>query len=293
MVDLLVTAIMRGSIYSLMSVGLSLVFGVMNVANFAHGELYMVGAYFSYFAFRVFGLGPISSMVFGAAAAFVLGIILEKAMFTPLRKRSSKNWLMNTFLLTLGISLVLKNGFKIMWGNEYRGITAYYAGRISIGSMSVTIDRIVAVVVAVAAITALMLFLGRTRTGRAIRAVSMDSTGASICGVSLSRIYTLTFALSCSMAALAGGCLLAITPAYPDVGTSPLYKSWFVLILVGMGNVGGSIVGGLIVGILETASVYLLGSEWQDVFSLSIIILILLIKPNGIFGKKGVKSAAE
>lgn len=293
MADLLVTAILRGGIYALMALGLSLVFGVMNIANFAHGEFYMLGAYFSYFALMVFGWNPIVSILFATVAAFVVGAILEKLLFYPLRLRNKSNWLMNTFLLTLGMSLILQNGAKLLWGSTYRGITSYFGGATNLGTMAVSNDRIFGFFVAVLAIAVFVLFLNKTKQGRAIRAVSMDETGASLCGVKLKTVFTLTFALSCAMGALAGACLLSISPAFPTIGTSPLMKSWFVLILVGMGNLGASIVGGLIVGVLETASFAWLGSGWQDVFSLVIIIIILLIKPNGIFGKKGVKSAAE
>lgn len=291
--DVVVTAILRGGLYSLMAIGLSLVFGVMNIANFAHGEFYMLGAYFAFFAFSLFGLGPVASIILAAVLAFIVGAVTEKLLFYPLRLRSKKNWLMNTFLLTLGVSIILQNGVNMIWGSEYRGITEYWPGNIKIPGMAVSNDRMVGFLIAVAAIAVFVFFLNKTRTGRAIRAVSQDETGASLVGINLNNIHTLTFALSCSLAALAGACLLSITPAYPTMGINPLYKSWFVLILVGMGNVGASIVGGLIVGFLETISYVQFGAGWQDVISLLVIILILLIKPNGIFGKKGVKSAVE
>lgn len=292
--DVLATAILRGGIYALMAVGLSLVFGVMNIANFAHGEFYMMGAYFSYFAYSVFGLGPITSILVAGILAFFLGAIIERGFFHPLRKRSKKNWLMNTFLLTLGISIIMQNTVRMVWGPKYRGVTQFWSGRISLfTSMEVATDRVVGFIIAMTAITLLWYFLNHTRTGRAIRAVSQDETGASLMGVDLNRIHTLTFSLSCMLAAIAGACLLSINPAFPTMGTNPLYKSWFVLILVGMGNIWGSIYGGLIVGLLETVSYYRFGAGWQDVISLVIIILILLLKPSGLFAKKGVKSALE
>ncbi len=291
--DILVTAVLRGGIYALMALGLSLVFGVMNIANFAHGEFYMLGAYFAYFSFTTFKLGVIPSVLIAALLAFAVGVIVERGLFYPLRKRSKKNWLMNTFLLTLGVSIILQNGAKLMWGSRYRGVTSYFGGTISVGTMQIPNDRIFAFAVACIAIAIFVLFLNKTKLGRAIRSVSMDETGASLVGVNLNMIHTLTFGLSCMLAALAGACLLPLTPAFPVMGINPLYKSWFVLILVGMGNLGASIVGGLIVGLLETISYFQFGAGWQDVISLAVIIVILLVKPNGIFGKKGVKSAAE
>lgn len=293
--DVIMTAILRGGLYSLMAVGLSLVFGVMNIANFAHGEFYMIGAYFAFFAFAEFGMNPIVSIVVAGFLAFLVGAIVERGLFYPLRQRSKQNWLMNTFLLTLGISIIMQNGVKMIWGSTYRGIPAFWPGRLQLGGsgMEISYDRVVGFIIAVLAIATLVFFLNKTRTGRAIRSVSQDETGACLVGVDLKTIHTLTFALSCMLAAIAGACLLSISPAYPTMGVNPLYKSWFVLILVGMGNVGASIIGGLIVGLLETIAYFQFGAGWQDVISLVVIILILLFKPNGIFGKKGVKSAVE
>ena len=292
--DMLVTAILRGGLYALMAVGLSLVFGVMNIANFAHGELYMLGAYFAYFSHTTLKLGPVMSILTAGILTFVVGAGLEKAFFYPLRQRSKGQWLMNSFLVTLGIAIILQNTAKLVWGSTYRGITQYWPGRVDwISSMSISMDRVVGFVIAVIAIAALVLFLNKTRIGRAIRAVSQDETGASLVGIDRDFIQTLTFALSAGLAAIAGACLLSINPAYPMMGVQPLYKSWFVLILVGMGNLGGSIAGGLLVGLLETVTYTYFGGGWQDVISLSVIIMILLFKPSGLFGMKGVKSAVE
>lgn len=289
----MVLAVIRGGMYSLMAAGLSLVFGVMNVANFAHGELYMVGTYFAYFASVTFGLNPILSILVAAVVGFALGAFVEKVLFSPLRSRSGKNWLMNTFLMTLGLSLILKNGVKLIWGNTYRGFTSYYPGVFKIGGLAIADDRLAALAIAIIVITAMMLFLNYTKFGRGIRAASMDPTGASLVGINLKSIYVVTFGLSCAFTAMSGAALLTLTPAYPDNGMTALYASWVVLILVGMGNVGGSIVGGVIVGVLESLCIQYLGAAWQNVFTLSIVIVLLLIKPNGLFGKKGVKSAVE
>lgn len=294
MFNFLVTGVLRGGLYALMAVGLSLVFGVMNIPNFAHGEFYMLGAYFAYFAFANFHLGPIQSIVIAAIGTFIIGVLTEKSLFFPLRKRSKDQWLMNTFLVTLGLSIILQNIIKILVGDKYRGITQYWPGNIAISStMKISNDRVVGFVLSMLVIGLFWLFLTKTKTGRAIRAVSQSETGASLVGVNLNNIHTLTFALSSLLAGAAGAILLSITPAYPFMGIQPLYKSWFVLILVGMGNVGASIFGGLIVGLLETFSYTKFGAGWQDVISLAIIILILIFKPRGIFARKGVKSAVE
>jgi branched-chain amino acid transport system permease protein len=291
--DFIVTVILRGGIYALMAVGLSLVFGVMNIPSFSHGEHYMLGAYFAYFAYAKFGMSPLLAIAVAAVLSFVFGAVIELVVFAPLRRRNKKNWQMGSFIVTLGISFILMSGARILWGSNTRGVTEFFPGKVYFGTFGMANDRIVGFAIAVFAIIAFMLFLKYSRLGCAIRAVSMDETGASLTGVNLGFVYTLTFALSCMLAGIAGACLLSILPATPGMGLNPLYKSWFILILIGMGNIGGCIVGGLIVSLLETIAIYTLGIGWQDLMSLSIIILILLFKPNGIFGKKGVKTINE
>jgi branched-chain amino acid transport system permease protein len=293
-INMLITGILRGGLYALMAVGLALVFGVMNIPNFAHGEFYMLGAYFAYFAYVNLGLSPIPSFIVAALGTFLVGVFVEKTLFYNLRKRSKKMWVMNTFLLTLGLSIIMQSGAKMLWGNTFRGITQFWQGTLALGSgLEISYDRAVGFGVAMATILIFWFFLSKTQMGRAIRAVSMDEAGASLVGIDLNKIHTLTFALSCLLAGMAGAILLSITPAYPTMGIQPLFKSWFVLILVGMGNIGASVWGGFIVGLLETVSFVKFGAGWQDVISLVIIILILIFMPRGLFAKKGVKSVSE
>ncbi|MEW6114686.1 MAG: branched-chain amino acid ABC transporter permease [Thermodesulfobacteriota bacterium] len=284
--DLVIMATVRGGLYSLMAVGLSLGLGVANISNFAHGEFYMLGAYFAYFGYTILHLGPLGGLVGAALGGLIVGVLVEKGLLSPLRNRSGADWIMNTFLLTLGLSIILQNSAKLFWGARYRGVTQLWAGSVRLlSTMEIPVDRVLSSVIAFGAIGGFWLFLTRTQPGRAVRAVAQDQTGAMLVGIDLKRIYMITFAASCALAALAGGSLISLTPAYPTVGLTPLYKSWFVLILIGMGTVGGCVVGGLVVAVLETVSYYFLGAGWQDAVSLSLIVLILLLKPTGIFGK--------
>jgi branched-chain amino acid transport system permease protein len=288
--NLLVTGLLRGGLYALMAIGLALVFGVMNICHFAHGEFYVIGAYAAYFAYAVYGLNPILAIVIAMLISFLAGMIAEKIFLLPLRRRSKSDWIMNSFLLTAGLSVVLQSLFKIGWGVRYRGITQYWDFTLKVGSMTIAGDRVVAFVIAMAAIIGFWLFLKHTRIGRAIRAVSQDERGAMLIGVNLDRIHSLTFALGSMLAGLGGASLLSLTPAYPYAGNKPLISSWFVVTIVGLGNVGGSIVGGFIVGLFESFSYSYLGQGWQDVASLALLIILLLVKPSGLFGTavKGV-----
>ena len=291
--NLFVTGTLRGGLYALMAVGLALIMGVINVNSFMHGELYMVGAYAGWLAFVILGVDPILAIFFAALASFLLGILMERAFFHPLRKRSGEEWLFNAYLVTVGLSFVLQNIALAAFKPVFRGVPNYWKGSIQLSpSMGISIDRMMSFLIAVATIGAFWVFLRRTKTGMAIRAVAEDARGAMLVGIELNRIYTLSFGLSSMLAGVAGAGLLSIIPAYPTMGTAPLAKSWYVVILAGLGNVRGAIIGGFIVGMLESISYYALGSGWQDVVSVVILILILLVKPSGLFGTE-VKGILE
>jgi len=289
--ELFVSGMLRGGLYALMAVGLALVFGVMNIAQFAHGEFYMVGAYAAFFAVGILGLNPILAILFGFLATFLVGVLIERVAFLPLRRRSREDWVMNAFLLTVGVSFAVQNGALAIFGPSYRGIVEYWKGIAHItADLYVSYDRIGSFLIAVGAIVGLWLFLARSRVGRAIRAVSQDERGATLVGINLSRIHALTFGLSTGLAGLAGAGLLSLTQAFPSVGYRPLVMSWFVVMLVGLGNIPGSVVGGFIVGMLEAGSYFFLGAGWQDVLTAGVLIVLLVVKPSGLFGAevKGV-----
>lgn len=297
--------IVTGGMWALLAAGLALVFGVMNIPHFAHGESFMVGAYVGYFIFSPLNaylkenpnpflsavaplLGVLAALIVGA----VLGAVLERLIFAPLRKRTKAGWVMNTFLLTVGLSFVLTNGVTLTLGPNFRGIPRYYdMDPIEFLGMRLAVDRIVAFAIAIVTILALTIFMQRTRTGRAIRAVAQDETGAELVGINLGYIHTLTFSLATAMAAMAGAALLFMFQAYPTVGLKPLYFAWYVVMLVGLGNVYGAVVGGFIVALLQTATQQFIGIAWEDVVPTVVMILILILIPSGIFGSevKGIQ----
>jgi branched-chain amino acid transport system permease protein len=289
---LLVSGLLRGGMYALMAVGLALVFGVMNICHFAHGEYYVIGAYAAYFAYVTLGLNPILAILVASAASFVAGVLTDKLLFYPLRKFAKGDWVMNAFLLTAGLSVVLQNSFRLIFGMKNQGITQYWSASFKLLGMTISGDRAVAFGIALAAIAGLWFFLHQTRLGRAIRAVSQDERGAMLAGIDLDWIQTLTFGLGSMLAGLSGACLLSLSPAYPLAGNKPLIASWFVVTIVGLGNVEGAIVGGFIVGLFESFSYFLLGQGWQELASLMLLMAILLFKPTGLFGTQ-IKSVWE
>ena len=199
---------------------------------------------------------------------------------------------MNTFLLTVGIAFVMINGTVLLLGPNYRGIPRYWdIPPVIIFGARTAADRLVAFGLSIITLAMFWYFMRQTRTGRAIRAVAQDETGAQLVGIDLNFIHTLTFALATAMAAMAGASLLFLFQAYPTVGLKPLYFSWFVVMLVGLGNVAGAFVGGFLVALLQTATQQFIGIAWEDVVPTLVMILVLLIAPSGIFGSevKGIQ----
>jgi len=300
---ILINTVVTGGMWALMAAGLSLVFGVMNVVNFAHGELFMIGTLAAYFVFTPLSkavaqssevlviLAPFIAIFASLVAGALLGVVMELLVFRQLRKRTSEQWVMNAFLLTVGISVIIINGVQLIWGTNFKGITRYWdLPPITFGDVSVSVDRAVAFGLAMVTMAVFWVFLRRTRTGRAIRAVSQDENGARMVGINLNGIQVLTMSLSSALAALAGGSLLFLFPSYPTVGLKPLYIAWYVVIIAGLGNVAGALVGGFIVALLNTLTSYYVGVGWEDVIPTAFIMLILLVKPSGLFGSevKGV-----
>jgi branched-chain amino acid transport system permease protein len=300
-----INSIVTGGMWALLAVGLALVFGVMNVPHFAHGESFMVGAYVAYFVFSpihqslqenpnafLAAIAPFLAMLVAGVAGLILGVILERLLFYPLRVRTKSGWVMNAFLLTVGISFIMTNGTTLTLGPNFRGIPRYWdVEPLEFLGVRVAVDRIVAFFIAIASIAALWFFLRRTRTGRAIRAVSQDETGAQMMGINLNFVYPLTFALATALAAISGASLLFMFQAYPTVGLKPLYFAWYVVMMAGLGNVVGAIVGGFIVAVLQTATQQFVGIAWEDVIPTAVMIIVLLVVPSGIFGSevKGVQ----
>jgi branched-chain amino acid transport system permease protein len=300
----LVNVFVTGGMWALLAVGLALVFGVMNIVNFAHGESFMIGAYVGFYVFSPIHdylaghpnhtlslAAPLIGIAAASLAGVVLGAVTERLVLAPLRRRTKEGWIMNTFLLTAGVSFILVNSATIIMTANFKGVANYFDIRpVRILGVRISADRLATLLVAIIIIVAISWFLKWTRTGRAIRAVSQDETGAQMAGINLNFIHTLTYALSTAMAAAAGASLLFIFQAYPTVGHDPNFFAWYVVMLVGLGNVYGAVVGGFIVALLQAATQEYIGIAWADVIPTAVMILILIVVPSGIFGSvvKGI-----
>ena len=297
---ILVNTAITGGMLALVAVGLALLLGVMNVASFVHGEYFMIGTLVAYYVFTPIQsylntnpspfltvVAPLIAILAAAGAGAAAGALTEIMVFAPMRRRSRENWVMNSFLLTVGLAVLLINGHLLIFGADFKGIVRYWPGApFTIIDVFMSRDRLYAFLLSITVILAFWIFMKTTRTGRAIRAVSQDETGALMVGINLSGILIFTMALGCSLAAVAGGSLLFLYPSYPTVGLEALYMAWFIVILVGLGNIIGALIGGFMVALLKVVTVEYIGAGWDFVVPTALIILVLIFKPSGIFGSE-------
>ena len=297
---ILVNTVITGGMWALMAIGLSLLFSVMNIAGFAHGEYFMAGSLTAYFvslpinnyimehpeSFMAY-IGPLIAIAAGTLMCAFLGVLTERLVFKQLRMRNREGWLLNCFLITIGLSVIFQNVHQLGFGANYKGILAYWDfPSVPLLGVYISMDRILAFFIAIVTMIGFYLFMMFSTAGKTIRAVSQDEDGARMVGISVDAVHIMTFALSCGLAGLAGASLLFMFPSYPTVGVMPLYNSWFIIILVGFGNVAGSIPGGFMIALFQVVTRSYFGEGWEAVVPVLLISLILIFKPSGIFATK-------
>jgi branched-chain amino acid transport system permease protein len=289
-VDLFANGLIIGSFYALMAVGLTLIFGILKVVNFAHGEFYMVGAYAYTLAALKLGTGPWIALPVALAAGALLGWLTERALMRPLYAGYSSWGLMRdeyAVVVTFALSLLLVNLVDKGIGPYPRlGPALVDVPRLALGPVMLSGQKLIATGVAVAMIGGLALGIRHTLWGRQIQAVAQNRLGASLAGIDTARASSLVFTLSGSLAALSGALLAPIINASPDVGAFPAIKSYVIVVLGGMGSMPGSIVASLALGVLETFGAVYLSYDYRDTFGLVILMGVLLVRPQGLFGEK-------
>lgn len=275
-----------GSNYVLIAAGFSLIWGVMNVLNLAHGEFFMLGTFSTYFVFTYLGGSPILSTIATLFMIFLIGMVFQKLTVEPLRRRKKTDYELSTIIMTIGISIFLQNLALIVFGPKYKGIPAYFDGIISLGPIIVSYDRLFILLAAFFLIGMLLLLLKYTRVGLAVRGVTDNPDGAALAGIPINRILYISFGLSTSLAGAAGALLIPLYNAYPTVGANVILLAFSIVIFGGLGSVKGAIYAGFLVGILESLAVLFISSSWKDVIVFLIVILVLTFRPRGLFGIK-------
>ncbi len=274
-----------GCIYILLATGLNLIFGVMKIVNFAHGEFLMIGAYITATIFFITGLNPYAIIILSMLALIGIGAIVERLCFRPILGTSK----LNEIFLSIGLIYIFTNSAAMIWGDEWQSIKSPYEGiTVPIGSLTVPLDYIIIIVTTAAILCGLYLFLRKTKTGREMRATSQNRKGAMLVGINVERMDILSFGIGCALAAAAGTLWVVSGQVFnPYMGSIPAVKAFAIIILGGLGSIPGAIIGGLIYGIAENGAAYFLGGVWKDAISFIILIIVLVIRPTGLFGESG------
>lgn len=279
----IVNGILIGSVYGLIAIGLTIIFGVMRVISLIHGDLIMLGMYLAYWFVTMVGGGEIPPLLIALPVFFLIGCIIFKSLVSPVAKAGGE---MGTLLITAGLSLAITNFVQLIWKADYRStpaqlvITSYSFAGISVSSALLFAFFTSAVLVAVVSI-----FLMFTETGRAIRATAQDQEAAMFMGVNIEKMMLVAFGIGVAMAGTAGVLLTPIFYVYPYVGFVYIVKAFVVVVLGGMGSIVGAALGGILLGVTEQLGTLFIAAGYKDAFGLIIFVVVLLFKPSGLFGR--------
>jgi branched-chain amino acid transport system permease protein len=275
-----------GGLYGLAAVGLALVFGVLRMLNVAHGELIMLGGYATFWLFTLWGTDPYVSLLVAGPLLFVLGAVLYEGLFGRLVRLHEESKIQLSILIGFGLALVLHAAAILAWTADDRAVTAAYAGRVlHAGPLVVPATRLAGLLVAFAALGALHLFLQRTDAGRAIRATAEDWEAAFLMGVPVGRVYRTAFALGSALAGIAGTLVVVSDAISPAIGLSWTLKALIVVVLAGLGSIFGTFVAGVLLGVAESAAAFALGGVFREVVGLVLFVAVLVLRPQGLFGR--------
>ncbi|MGB6067162.1 MAG: branched-chain amino acid ABC transporter permease [Desulfomonilaceae bacterium] len=274
--------IMLGSTYAIVALGLTLVFGILNVPNFAHGHLYMLGAYISFFLMNLYGFGYWTALIASMMLLAAVGMVIERLVFRPLQGKPH----INSFISAIGALMILETGVITLWGPQGQRIDIPYPGSVDVLGITMTYQRLLVIGAAIVLIVLLQILIKKTTPGTTIEAVAQNREGAMLVGINVNRVFSLTFAISAATAA-AAACLVApIFMISPTMGALLGMKAFIIVILGGLGSIPGAILGGYMLGLIETLGGGYLSAAYKDVYAFGALILILAIRPTGLFGRE-------
>jgi branched-chain amino acid transport system permease protein len=283
----LVFGILVGALYGLAAVGLALVFGVTKFLNVAHGELLMLGGYASFWLFNLWHVDPFLSLPLAIVSLLVVGAVLYKLLFGRMVKLAEGAKIQNTLLVGFGLGLILQNLALRFFTADTRSITTAYSGAVwTILGVRLPVVRVASMGIAFVLIVALQLFLRRTYTGKALRATVENWEAATLMGIDIQRVYLLSFVMGAALAGVAGALVSVGYSIDPAMGMSWTLKSLVVMVLGGLGSFTGTFIGGLILGVTESATGYFLSLTYKEVVGLVLFLLVLVFRPQGLFGTK-------
>jgi len=278
----LINGIQIGSIYALVALGYSLVYGIVKLINFAHGEIIMVGSYAAFFMISKAGIHPIPAVLITVAFCALLGVSIEKLAYKPLRSAAR----ISLLITAIGISLFLQNLVQLIFTPNPRMFKNLFPGQAEIGDLSISVATIVTIGVSILMMLFLNILVNKTRMGKAMRAVSEDNQAAQLMGININNTISFTFALGSGLAAVASVLYCSsYSQISPTMGSLLGLKAFIAAVLGGIGSIPGAVVGGVIIGLVESFTKAYISSTLADAIVFSILIVVLLIKPSGIFGK--------
>jgi len=281
-IQLIINGLLLGGIYALISIGLTLIFGVVEIINFAHGEFLMLSMYGSYWLFQLYGVDPYVSLLMVIPTFFLIGWAVQRIIIQPIIDAPP----LNQIFATVGVSLVLQNVALFLWKADYRTVRTVYSGlSLKTAGLMISFPRLVAFFLALALIAGLLTFLKRTYTGKAIRAIAQQRRAAMLMGIDINRMYKVAFGIGIACVGAAGAMLIPIYYTFPTVGGLFVLIAFVVVILGGYNSLIGALVGGLIIGVVEAFSGFFLSPHLKEAVYFVIFILILLFRPTGLFGR--------
>jgi branched-chain amino acid transport system permease protein len=273
-----------GCIYVLLATGLNLIFGVMKLVNFAHGELLMIGAYMGFTVMTALAVNVYVAVFLSMGLTALIGIAVERLSFRRVLGAEK----LNEIFVSLGLILIFDNIAVLLWGDKSKRLISPFENMsIMLGEASIRVDWLIAILFVIVILVSLLFLIKKTKIGMAMRATSQKGQTSMLMGINIEYIYIFTFALGAALAGAAGVLYGIIFPFNPYIGSLPTIKAFAIIILGGLGSVPGAIVGGLLYGIAEQTAAITLGSIWRDAVAFSVLIIVLVLRPEGLFGKRG------
>ncbi len=284
-----INGILIGSIYGLTALGLTVIFGVLKVINFAHGSLLMVGMYVAYWAVTLTGIHPYLALIIVAPVMYLFGYYMQDIIIKPIFKAEKDvREPITVIIVTTGVWYVLDNLSLLIFGPQYRTIqdNPLRGKMFEVGGMMLSVPKFGGFVIAVLTAVAVYWFFQKTRMGRAIRATSLDRESASLMGINQYRIYNVAFGIGTAIAGIAGVTLVPFYNVFPSVGVLFDIKGFIIVVLGGLGSIGGALLGGIIVGVIESVGPQFMAATWTEAIVYALFLVVLFVKPSGLFGMK-------
>ncbi len=277
----LINGLTLGSVYILVGIGLTLVFGILHIPNFAHGALYMLGGYVTFMGMTSLGLHYILAIILSMIVVALLAVLMERGVFHHLRNAPP----IHDKIAAIGIMLFLEALVLLIWGSEYRNMNTPYGGTIKMASVTITTQRILIIAVSIAVVLILYWFLKKTMVGASIIAMAQNREGAFLVGINANKVAMMTFAISGALAAIAASLSTPINLLFPAMGHLVIMKAFIIVIIGGMGSIPGAIFGGFLLGITESLGATYISNDYKDLIAFFLLVIIMTWKPKGLFAK--------